>query len=434
MKQNTKYKKTEKGITLVALVVTIIILLVLAGITVASLTGNNGLIGKTGEAKKQTEISEGLEQLEIAVTQSTNKRGNIDITRLAKNLSKINGLKYINAENKEIDVVEDTEIKLSGKFKLKGYGFKISAEGNVSYKKYGTIDNKDIIESPSTYCGKYVTNYNTLSDTGINAQEGQKWQIFLADDTNIYLIASNAVSRAFVPLNYNYDEGLDKTAAYKMWFSNILNQYDTSVQVNQSAATILGKLNKQTKYHEWLSNATLQNNNNQKAVLSMLDSDKWNEYWDGTVKKGYKNSTYAEYAIGGPSLEMFCESYNTTHGGLDVIPKPKQDSNTNNYYTSGYKVEKNNWTDFWRGGLKDSSQTTENTDINNMHFKCHYWISSPSASSVDNVMLVDTGGSIANYAYSYNTYNFCFRPLVCLKSNVHLVKNEDGQTYSLELD
>ena len=34
------------GITLVALVVTIIILLILAGISVAMLTGDNGLIGK----------------------------------------------------------------------------------------------------------------------------------------------------------------------------------------------------------------------------------------------------------------------------------------------------------------------------------------------------------------------------------------------------
>ena len=81
----------EDGITLIALVISIVILLILSGIVIASLTGDNGLIGKSGEAKKQTEISEGLEQLEIAVTQSTNKRGNIDETKLANNLSKING-------------------------------------------------------------------------------------------------------------------------------------------------------------------------------------------------------------------------------------------------------------------------------------------------------------------------------------------------------
>ncbi len=37
-------KKNNKGITLIALIVTIIVLLILAGITVALLTGDNGLI------------------------------------------------------------------------------------------------------------------------------------------------------------------------------------------------------------------------------------------------------------------------------------------------------------------------------------------------------------------------------------------------------
>ena len=38
-----KYKvKTNKGITLIALVITIIVLLILAGVTIAMLTGNNG--------------------------------------------------------------------------------------------------------------------------------------------------------------------------------------------------------------------------------------------------------------------------------------------------------------------------------------------------------------------------------------------------------
>ena len=49
--------KKEKGITLVALVVTIVILIILAGITIASLTGDNGLLGKVGETKEQTDLA-----------------------------------------------------------------------------------------------------------------------------------------------------------------------------------------------------------------------------------------------------------------------------------------------------------------------------------------------------------------------------------------
>ena len=47
MKQEIQQKK-EKGITLIALVITIIVLLILAGVTVATLTGDNGLLTKTG--------------------------------------------------------------------------------------------------------------------------------------------------------------------------------------------------------------------------------------------------------------------------------------------------------------------------------------------------------------------------------------------------
>ena len=44
MKGFLRKTRKEKGITLVALVVTIVILLILAGITIASLTGDNGSI------------------------------------------------------------------------------------------------------------------------------------------------------------------------------------------------------------------------------------------------------------------------------------------------------------------------------------------------------------------------------------------------------
>ena len=52
--------KKEKAITLIALVITIIILLILAGISIASLTGS-GLFGKAKEAKQESENAQILE-------------------------------------------------------------------------------------------------------------------------------------------------------------------------------------------------------------------------------------------------------------------------------------------------------------------------------------------------------------------------------------
>ena len=48
--------KNNKGITLIALVITIIVLLILAGITIAMLTGDNGLLTKSQTAVKDNAI------------------------------------------------------------------------------------------------------------------------------------------------------------------------------------------------------------------------------------------------------------------------------------------------------------------------------------------------------------------------------------------
>ena len=53
-----KNLKNQKGITLIALVVTIIILLILAGISIATLTGENGLLNKANVAKEESKKAE----------------------------------------------------------------------------------------------------------------------------------------------------------------------------------------------------------------------------------------------------------------------------------------------------------------------------------------------------------------------------------------
>ena len=419
-------KKQNKGITLIALVVTIVILLILAGITIAALTGDNGLIGKTGEAKKQTEISEGLEQLEIAVNQSFNKRGNIDKARLAKNLSKINSLKYINAENEEVDIAENTEIKLTAKVKFKGNTFKINDEGKVSYKKEGTADIEDILNSPANYYGRYVTNYNSPYDAGITEVDGQlgRWQICLADDTNIYLIASNYITYEYTGKKnnvgfYNYDG-----QPTRMDFNGIYLQYNAS-STKTDIPDILSKLDKQNIYHKWLSISSNQTRNypSEKSVASMLDVDLW---------KGYNNTTYAKYAIGGPTLEMFCKSYNDTR--TENASKLLEIYEDNSY---GYTIKKRN--EDPTDDLIGLNTGAVNTTVDDMYFKIRtynnaYWIASTGIYNGNQVYHADYNGEVTTNAFSTGWSARGFRPLVCLNSNVHLVKNTDGETYSLELD
>ncbi len=82
--------RKEKGITLLVLVITIIILLILAGITINAITGDNGIIGNAGQAKEETEIANEKEIVEKATIQAmeNNKYGNIEESELQSELDK----------------------------------------------------------------------------------------------------------------------------------------------------------------------------------------------------------------------------------------------------------------------------------------------------------------------------------------------------------
>ena len=71
-------EKRENGITLVALVVTIVVLLILAGITINYIIGDNSIFSKTSEAKLNMNIAKAREKLELVllVDAATEKRVN----------------------------------------------------------------------------------------------------------------------------------------------------------------------------------------------------------------------------------------------------------------------------------------------------------------------------------------------------------------------
>ena len=60
--------KENKGVTLIALAVTIIVMLILAGVTVSTLTGNSGITAKAQLAKKMSKVSSEKEAIQLAVS------------------------------------------------------------------------------------------------------------------------------------------------------------------------------------------------------------------------------------------------------------------------------------------------------------------------------------------------------------------------------
>ena len=63
--------KGNKGITLIALVITIIVLLILAGVTIAALSGDNGILKRATQAKTKTGKENAEEQIKLAIMTAT---------------------------------------------------------------------------------------------------------------------------------------------------------------------------------------------------------------------------------------------------------------------------------------------------------------------------------------------------------------------------
>ena len=88
----TKLKANQKGITLIALVITIIVLLILAGVAISMLSGENGILTQAQQAKSKTEKTSTLEQVRLAaVSALTVGEGKIEGEKALEELNK--GLK-----------------------------------------------------------------------------------------------------------------------------------------------------------------------------------------------------------------------------------------------------------------------------------------------------------------------------------------------------
>ena len=100
--------KKNRGITLVALVITIIILLILAGITIATLSGENGLISKVKRAKEAEIKAEMREELTLALNDlQIEKRAEATLDDVTQD--------WINGQIKKYECTIKDDASLSGK-------------------------------------------------------------------------------------------------------------------------------------------------------------------------------------------------------------------------------------------------------------------------------------------------------------------------------
>ena len=199
MKNNLKNKKTAKkstrGITLIALVVTIIVLLILAGISISMLSGDNGILTRTTQAKEATRGGEVQERVRLEVAYNTSS----DYLGGAKKykeqvVSELHTEKKLTDE--EVKTLEKSDVITIGgitiDFSVLGSapkGKKLvemfrQAQKDGCTNENGTCDNADHL-----HIGDYV-NYTNPTSGEYKVDAG----VLGGDEDQIYLVSQNQLN------------------------------------------------------------------------------------------------------------------------------------------------------------------------------------------------------------------------------------------------
>ncbi len=160
--------KKNKGITLIALVVTIIVLLILAGISIVMLTGQNGILNRAAEAKEKTEVAQEEENEKLQGYEDTINRyvpsSNGGITE--GGLPTGTGTTPYLPDESKFEKVEGTDLNTGLVIKEKKTGSEyvwvevprttaVYPEGKLNITEFTDEEYKDI----ETYLHKYTSEY-----------------------------------------------------------------------------------------------------------------------------------------------------------------------------------------------------------------------------------------------------------------------------------
>ncbi len=146
-------KKIEKGITLVALVITVIILLILAGVSISILIGENGVLEESKVAVEKNEKATATEKMNLKITnvQMVNyakKERMPTLQELADHLCEDEEIQYVTKEPQRLASLDKIEIGEAKSFftKLKEYPYEFEINSSL---QLASINGVEIATNPT---------------------------------------------------------------------------------------------------------------------------------------------------------------------------------------------------------------------------------------------------------------------------------------------
>ena len=202
----------NSGITLIALVVTIVVLLILAGVAIATLTGENGIITQAIESKEENEKAEEKEKVQLAAQAAKTKTewGEITETNLKAELdTNIGSGKYTLTPNGETFTVTYIDSNRS---------YLVDANGNVTELGEVNIIASMIIE------GEKLTGEPTLPSDDFTHTEGTV-------DTGYVIKDINGNEFVWVPVDKNQKIKINVTSKEKIDSISLTDPYGDEISL-----------------------------------------------------------------------------------------------------------------------------------------------------------------------------------------------------------
>jgi len=163
-KKKSTQIKSKKGITLIALVVTIIVLIILAGVSISLILGDNGIVSKTRLAKDNMEVAANEEQASLVnLAVAIENESGVSTQKINPDLAKLKAGDYIKYDTGVTSVGENGVITCRVLYEASSeYGLQIISDKNVGPN----------ITLGGTTWEKGKASYNSAIDT-LNREAGK---------------------------------------------------------------------------------------------------------------------------------------------------------------------------------------------------------------------------------------------------------------------
>lgn len=205
--------KKNKGITLIALIVTIIILIILAGITIGLIAGSEGIMGKTSHAVDKNEESVATEKMELKITYfnmisyGENTRKAL-LQELAEGLFQDKEIDYVKIKGNKIASLDKIDVTGENSIfvKLKEYPYEFEIDNDLHL---ASLDGVKIADADSSYSEE------------INRIVEQKWNEKMQEmEVEIDKMVADKVGSASQVAQLDYGKAIDVSS-----FLSESNQY-----------------------------------------------------------------------------------------------------------------------------------------------------------------------------------------------------------------